>query len=198
MPPFRDLTGQRFGRLTVVAIADRQREVLWRCRCDCGRETRVRSYALRSGRTTACRHCGSKTAATTHGGYGTPLYTRWRAMLNRTGNPNHVEYHRYGGRGITVCAQWQTFDGFARDMAAGFRADLQLERIDNDRGYEPGNCRWATVTDQNRNRVDNHRLTHQGITLTLAEWGERTGLRANTILQRLRRGWTVDRALETR
>lgn len=132
---------------------------------------------------------------TTHGQTGSALYRRWRAMINRVTNVNFSDYANYGGRGIEVCARWLDFANFAMDMGPTFEPHLELDRRDNDGNYEPGNCRWADRRTQQRNRRTNHIVTHNGESLTVQEWGERLDIKPNTIVTRLRRGWSVDRAL---
>jgi hypothetical protein len=113
-------------------------------------------------------------------------------MRQRCGNPRHPAWDDYGGRGIKVCDRWDRFENFLADM--GERpAGTSLERIDNSRGYEPGNCRWATRTDQNRNTRASHNLTYDGQERSIAEWSEVTGIPYRTIMSRLRYGWSADR-----
>ena len=129
-----------------------------------------------------------------HGMYGTPTWIAWQAMQARCRDPKRRDYGRYGGRGITVCARWETFELFFADM--GTRpAGTTLDRIDGDGHYEPGNCRWATAIQQNRNRSNNRRLTYRGMTLCIADWSERTGISPTTLWRRLKRGWSVEQAL---
>ena len=116
-------------------------------------------------------------------------------MIARTSNPNSPRWANYGGRGITVCDRWREFANFAADMGPTFSPELSLERIDNDRGYEPDNCRWATPTEQARNKRTNHRLEFDGLDLTLQEWAERFGIKKTTLRSRLRLGWSAERAL---
>lgn len=196
----RDLTGKRFGRLLVLHEdgRDRWRGVHWRCICDCGSETRVRSGNLVRGATRSCG-CGvliSVRRPRSHGLADTRIYHCWQNMKARCGNPNRRDYKHYGGRGIAVCARWlESFENFLNDMP-GYAVGAEIDRIDNDGNYEPGNCRWASRTIQQRNRRSNHRITVCGRTLTIAEWGEVTGLKPNTILVRVRRGWSGERLLE--
>ena len=118
----------------------------------------------------------------------------WSSMRQRCDNPNNQAYHRYGGRGITVCERWQTFSNFVEDMGPR-PPGLQLDRIDNDKGYSPDNCRWATPMENSHNTATNRRLTLDGVTKTLAEWGRDTGLSQPVITHRLKAGWQLDKAL---
>ena len=124
-------------------------------------------------------------------------YRSWEHMLDRCYNEKHPHYKHYGGRGITVCDRWrESFDAFLEDMSE--RPDgLTLDRIDNERGYEPGNCQWSTYKEQNRNKTNGTALTHKGETLSVTEWSERIDIPRWTIFSRLQMGWTVERALTT-
>jgi hypothetical protein len=151
-----DLTGQRFGRLTVLRRSDirRNRNTYWLCRCDCGNERNVQRSALMTNRSTSCG-CLQREQVTErahkHGGVGTPEYQTWNGMRQRCENPNHPAFPRYGGRGLTVSEDWKKFGNFIRDM--GWRPDptYSLDRINNDLGYFKGNCRWATGKQQQAN-----------------------------------------------
>lgn len=147
------IAGQRFGRLVAIEPTDRKqgRKVIWSCRCDCGNTKDVPIDALNAGRVQSCG-CLRKELNTKHGMKGTPTYKAWKSMLQRCRNPNDPHFPGYGGRGITVCERWQSFENFLVDMGERPGDDLSLDRIDNDGHYEPGNCRWATRTEQNRNR----------------------------------------------
>lgn len=199
MPPALDLAGRRFGRLSVLhrGAKDRSGAWTWTCLCDCGKRVSVRGATLVAGKTSACMTCAAVARKTTHGQSKTPLYRRWRAMLNRTQNPRTREYHNYGGRGIGVCERWLTFENFAADMGATFEPHLELDRTDVDGDYEPTNCRWVDRRAQQRNRRNNHRVHAWGTTQTVQEWAELLGIKPNTIITRLRRAWTVERALTT-
>jgi hypothetical protein len=131
-----------------------------------------------------------------HGKWKTPEFGIWLRMLDRCRNPNRRAYHRYGGRGITVCDRWHSFAAFLEDMGERPSSKHTLDRIDNEAGYSPENCRWATWKEQQQNRSNNHRLTFQGETLCLSEWAQRVGIKKTTLQERLYRGWSVERALE--
>lgn len=132
-----------------------------------------------------------------HGMRHTRLYKVWEAMKRRCNNPKDSRFERYGGRGIKVCAEWEnSFERFAEwAFANGYREQLTIDRIDNNKGYSPDNCRWATHKEQNRNYSRNHRLTFNGKTQCVADWAKETGLNGSTILYRLKQGKTVEEAL---
>ena len=135
----------------------------------------------------------------THGQYGTKLYWVWDSMLNRVNNPRHKYYANYGGRGITVCEEWQkSFASFySWAVSNGYAEGLTLDRFDNNSGYNPCNCRWITHKQQQNNKRNNHFLTLNGDTHTIAEWGEITGIPHGSIRARLRNGWSVEKTLTT-
>jgi hypothetical protein len=158
-PRLIDLTGQRFGRWTVLGNPERHHygtEVYlrWPSRCDCGTQRSVWGNALRTGRSTSCGclHREKTTArVTTHGMSGTRVYQCWQDLLRRCLNRDHRQYDDYGGRGIAVCKRWETFENFYADMGDP-PPGLSIDRINNDGNYEPSNCRWTTRAEQNRNR----------------------------------------------
>lgn len=130
--------------------------------------------------------------------YRTKFYAVWSNMRNRCQNPNNVSWPNYGGREITVCERWASFDAFAADMHAGYVEGVStIERIDNDGPYSPENCRWATKAEQARNtrRSRNRTVTLHGVTQLVSQWAEQTGLKRNTIEARLNRGWSEEEAL---
>lgn len=150
-----DLTGQQFGKLTVVKRSDQQSvgiRVIWECRCDCGNMTLVATDSLRSKHTQSCG-CFKFEARVTHGKSNTPEYHTWEAMLQRCFNPNSTHYEYYGAIGITVeDKRWMTFENFYADMGLKPAPEYTLDRIDNNKGYYKDNCHWATRLDQTHNR----------------------------------------------
>ena len=133
----------------------------------------------------------------THGQRHTHLYKVWCAMKERCNNPHNKSYKRYGNRGIKVCSEWETsFSAFYEwAKASGYDEGLTIDRINNEKGYSPENCRWVTTAQQNRNYSRNHFLTYQGQTLCIKDWAEKTGINQATILFRLKAGKTIEQAL---
>jgi hypothetical protein len=150
-----DRTGQRFGRLVVLGRDyTRNRGAFWLCRCDCGKTTVAPSGHLTAGMRVSCGCAQDGSYNVKHGMSHSPEYRAWENARSRCRNPKNRKYPLYGGRGITMCEQWATsFDAFLADVGRRPSAAYSLDRIDGDRGYEPGNCRWATIDVQNRNRV---------------------------------------------
>lgn len=122
-------------------------------------------------------------------------YRSWQGMRDRCGLEDHPAYENYGGRGIKVCARWQHFSNFIADMGRRPSSEHQIDRIDNDGDYEPGNCRWATRVQQARNMRSNVMVTMNGVTKCVAEWAGDLNVPAQTIYARLRNGFTAERAL---
>lgn len=193
------MDGLRFGRLIVLweETIRQGGRVMWRCQCDCGQSSVVDGSALRNGNTSSCgcgrREVSAKTAFK-HGGVGSTTYGVWESMKKRCLNPRQKSYKDYGGRGIRVCDRWMSFTHFLTDM--GERpSGMWIDRINNDKGYEPGNCRWATPAEQQRNRSNNKMLTLNGVTKTQTEWATDIGVSGATIHKRLKRGWPIVAAL---
>ena len=198
---FNDLTGQRFGRLTAVNRAGNSKSghIVWLCKCDCGSNLMVTASNLRRGHTKSCgclqKEATSK-ANTTHGMKSSRLYGIWNAMVGRCHSKTNHAYPLYGGRGITVCDEWRSFEGFLSwAIANGYGDLLTIDRIDNGLGYSPSNCRWVTRYVQANNKRSNRCVECNGETHTIAEWARMCGIEYGTLLKRINSGWDVERAL---
>lgn len=196
----KDLTGQRFGRLIVLAFAGRQhRQLYWLCRCDCGNEKAVVRGSLTSGRSRSCGCLRSEKSAArrrTHGKTNSREYRSWSRMFVRCYNSNEHAYDLYGGRGIKVCDRWRSFAAFLEDMGPKpLGHHVSVERIDVNGHYCPENCRWATPKQQARNTRRNVMLTFRGKTQCISAWSEELGIGQSTLRIRLKYGWSVERAL---
>lgn len=201
----KDFSGKRFGRLTVLEYTGKQtksRNLIWKCQCDCGTLVEVAGGHLTDDRTQSCG-CLIKQItserSTTHGhtknNKSSSTYISWRAMIDRCYRHKTNDYKNYGGRGISVCERWMDFNLFLEDMGErpiGF----QIDRIDCNGNYEPSNCRWATIKQQSINKRTNKKLNFEGITMTIAEWSEKTGIPRDTLWHRVYTAkWQVHKAL---
>lgn len=195
MTPLLDLTGSRFGKVVVLNRAeDRGRQPYWRCRCDCGVVKDIRGAHLKAGKISSCG-CGRGNFV--HGMAHSRLWAVWKAMKQRCSNPNTTAFHRYGGRGITYTQEWETFPEFSKwAVAHGYADHLELDRIDNDGDYVPENCRFISHRENSRKTGSVTMIEFEGEALPLFLLAERYGLERNTLKTRLRRGWSVQRALE--
>lgn len=185
---FKDLIGLRFGRFTVLGLAEGDtRHLKWHCLCDCGSRLIVDGGNMTTGRTKSCGCLRSESSASR--GYINDVERRahgaWAGAKQRCFNPKSINFHRYGGRGITMCDKWsKSFSEFLSDMGP-CPDGMTLERKNNDGNYEPGNCIWIPAARQARNRRDTIRITHNGKTQTLKEWAEQTGIPYACLQQRL-------------
>lgn len=158
-----DLTGQRFGRLFVKEVADKtdRGQIRWRCVCDCGAERLVTTGHLRSGHTKSCGCLGLENATKAkikHGGVRSKLYGVYCTMKARCNNPNSQGYEWYGAKGITLCAEWQTFAPFKEwAESSGYKEGLSIDRIDPDKGYSPDNCEWVTRSENIKRMHAHHK-----------------------------------------
>lgn len=191
-----DLTDKTFGRLKVTSFAfkNSRGELYWYCLCKCGTEKDIRANDLRSGKSVSCG-CYFHEVHTTHGMTKTRTFKSWESMKGRCTNPNDASYDRYGGAGIDICQSWlDRFENFLSDM--GERPEgMTLDRLDNNKGYFPENCRWANPTEQQRNRPISRTITVNGQTKPIIEWAKETGIDYGLLLLRATKGWTEDRIL---
>lgn len=208
--------GQKLGRLTVVAEAEpyfrsyprnpnhKTRRFL--CRCDCGGEVTVAKSNLRPGHTTSCgcrqREAGKENGRVSHqkhGMCGTPEYAAWLNMIQRCTNPKATRYGRYGGRGIAICEQWlESFDAFYADVGPRPSKHHSIDRINNDGNYEPGNVRWATGAEQQRNRACNRMVEIDGKLVCVADAAKMLGINDSTVRTRIHSGQSPEEALQLR
>jgi hypothetical protein len=191
-----NLCGQRFGRLvTLYRLSGK-----WFCECDCGEMHCATTGSLRAGKTLSCGCLNDekRRANRTHGLSDSPEHAAWVSMKQRCLNPNSRMYHRYGGRGIGVWQEWVgSFESFF--AAVGPRpAGHSLERVDNEGGYVPGNVKWATRAEQQKNTCRNRFITHDGVTLHVSEWARRLGLSDRTVSDRYHRGLPTEQVLAPR
>lgn len=200
---FKDLTGQRFGRLIVISyFGHTGHETSWLCKCDCGTEKPIRRGDLYSGRVLSCGCLNAENRLrrnTTHGMRYSPEHATWSHMVDRCRNPRNKNYADYGGRNITVCQRWiESFANFYADMKDRPSKFHTLDRIDNERGYSPDNCRWATRLAQSNNTRRNLYITHDNETHSLADWARITGIPYDTLYARIAtRKWSPLRAFNT-
>ncbi len=203
-----DLTGQKFGRLLVVSRSrnDETGRARWTCACDCGTVVIIHAGNLRSPNTRSCGCLRRDVTGRNHIVHGdairgrlAPEYNSWHGMIRRCTNPRDAAFSRYGGRGIVVCNPWlNSYKTFLHDMGRKPSGDLSIERIDNDLGYEPGNCRWATAKEQANNcrvRRDARLLELRGEVRRLFEWARLFEIHPTTLRGRISRGLPVEHAL---
>lgn len=192
----RDLVGRRFGRLTVIAHAEkRRRRVYWRVKCDCGTEVDKQWASIRDG--VRCGRCTPIIHGHAKRSGFSPEYRSWAAMVQRATNPNNPDADAYSGRGISVCDRWLDFEKFLADMGPKPTAKHEIERSDNDLGYTKENCIWETRGRQNRNRRNTHRIIWRGKSIALIDACESVGISYSIVKQRIKLGWNLDLAMST-
>lgn len=194
------MIGQRFNFLTVIELLGRKgSEDYWLCLCDCGKQRKVTNHELKY----RAKSCGCKTKPRlTHGLTGTKEHNIWVNIKQRCLNPNVPAYKNYGGRGITICDRWlNSFENFLEDIGLSPTPQHSIDRIDNNKGYEPSNCRWATDSEQMKNRRyfrNNGKLiSYSNELLTIRELAKKYGLKPATLYKRLDNNWTIEEAVST-
>lgn len=195
MSKMRDLTGKKFGKLTVINRVDNKGEkVCWLCKCDCGNETCVTTSNLVTGhiKSCGCGHCKHGYAKNNE---KNRLYSIWRHMIERCYREDTNGFSQYGGRGITVCEEWRKDVSLFISWAIenGYKDNLSIDRMDNDKGYSPENCRWVSQSEQCNNKRNNIVIEYKGKKQTLTQWCEDLKVPFNLAQKRYHRGWEVDR-----
>ena len=199
----KDIKGQKFGRLTVLEDVgrDKREEVLWRCICECGNEIVALGGNLRSGHTQSCGCLNKEVCSevhTTHGLSKTSEYHIWVGIIQRTTNPDNHAYKWYGARGIKVCDRWRySFENFLEDMGKKPSDKYTIDRIDNNGDYCPENCKWVTHKEQANNTRRNSMHEFNGVVKNISGWADEYGMNYRTLHSRLKRGWTIEKALMT-
>lgn len=188
-----EMVGKKYGRLTVLLMGARSKgKTTWFCRCECGNHKIVPGERLRnkSGRVRSCG-CLRKGINKTHGMTNSPEWAAWHSMRDRCHNPNAQSFHHCGGRGIEVCERWRnSFENFYADVGPKPSVKLTLDRIDNTKGYEPNNVRWATWEQQENNRRNSRWIEIDGERKTVPQWAKDKNIKQVTIKARLRLGWS--------
>ena len=197
-----DLKDRVFGRLTVVKYEfSKNHKRYWLCKCECGNDKYIHTSVLTSGHTISCgcykRENIKNGLRTKHKLRNTRLYRIWANMKTRCYNANDPHYERYGARGISICDEWRNnFKSFYDwAMSNGYEDNLTIDRVNNDGNYEPSNCRWATVKEQNQNKRTVKFLTYNGETKTIPEWTKDLNLGKETIRERIKKGWSTEECL---
>lgn len=195
-----DMIGRKFGKLTVLEECkerNKQSQLMYKCKCDCGNIKIVRGYTLRNGSSKSCGCLNKINHHKTHGKSGTRLYSIFCDMKKRCYNNNCNDFHNYGGRGVSIYDEWlndfQTFYDWS--ITHGYKDNLTIDRIDVDGNYEPNNCRWVDVKKQANNRRNNVHLSYNGKTKTMSQWAKELNVPIGRIKTRHRRGWSEKECL---
>lgn len=192
MAKIKDITGQKFGKLTALAYAGNTK---WSCKCDCGEMCEVLGDSLRRGSTKSCGCSRNVRHGATINGAWTPEYNSWVSMNDRCNNPNNKRFYDYGGKGISICERWKLFENFLADMGPRPKGTT-IDRWPNPNGnYEPNNCRWGTTEQQAYNKKNTTFVELNGAKMTIKESAAITGAKTHTIRTRLIRGWSPEKAI---
>lgn len=202
---FKDLSGQKFGRLTALEVDRNDKgKIYWLCKCDCGNSCTVLTNRLTSGHTKSCGCIEKEKIGNlnkTHGKYRTRIYRIYQQMVSRCYKEYSTKYNDYGGRGITICPEWLGEHGFENffewSMKNGYAENLTIDRINNDGNYEPSNCRWATVKQQANNRRTSRYIDVDGEKMTVAMFSDMNGINSRLfVTRRLDKGYDYKKILE--
>ena len=216
MPRYINITGEKYGKLTAIERIGRHKYggALWLFKCDCGKDRIADSSSVRTGRILSCG-CAAREASVknwkifcdaansarlTHGLSGKRVYDIWRSMVSRCHNPKNIGWKNYGSRGITVCDEWRNDPKVFAEWALsnGYHDDLSIDRISNNMGYSPNNCRWISSKEQCNNRRSNRLVTIGDETKTVQQWAEQFNIDKTTLRYRLNHGWDTTKALSTK
>ena len=208
MTKVKDLTNQRFGKLIVIERVENNKKgnAQWLCKCDCGNKKIVTGINLRRKHVQSCgclrleKISGSNCCLYKHGKTNSRLYTTWHNMKERCLNKKNSRYKYYGARGIKICDEWKNdFMNFYNwAISNGYKDNLTIDRINVNGNYEPLNCRWITIKQQCNNRRNNHLITYNGKTQTMMEWAEFYNINYDILRFRLKKGWSIEKALTER
>lgn len=207
----KNIKGNKYSRLLVISENEvrKDNKVQWNCVCDCGKKLVVCGKALRTGNTKSCGCLQKEKASVSiknflqnnecpniiHGMARTRIYNTWKNMNRRCKKKGSAHYKLYGGRGIKVCEEWNSFEKFYEDMKDGYTDDLTIDRIDVNGNYCKENCRWITMKEQSNNRRSNHILEFNGEKLNIEQWAKKLGIPRNRLQNRINRGWNLELAL---
>lgn len=191
--------GKTSNMLTVIGLSEKkpnEKRNYLECLCECGNTTKILPYLFDSGKVKSCGCLKKNSPAYIDGRTLHPLYGLWKNMIGRCENENHPKFYQYGKRGIKVCDEWHDFWNFIKwsDSIGGRPDGYSLDRINNDGNYEPSNCRWATSKEQSINKSNNLRIEYNGQIKTLKEWSDILNISWDVLDNRLRKGWSVERA----
>ena len=205
-----DLTGNKYGRLTVVSFSHLDKNAYWNCICECGNKTKVTGNNIKRLKVVSCG-CYKKEKVSRimkkHGDTNTRFYRIWAKMLSRTTNKNECRYPDYGGRGVWVCERWTNYQSFKEDMYDSYlnhvsvygEKNTSIDRKDNDKGYNSDNCKWSTRIEQASNTRKNRFITYNGQKMTIAELSRKHGVTGpSAISWRINNGWSLEKALTTK
>lgn len=176
---YMNMVGMKFGKLTIIRQVERPEHLhakktrFWECECECGNIIIASTHTLHQGKVKRCKECKNKLLKGTghqSGMSGTRIYRIWHNIIHRCDNPNFISYKDYGAKGISYCDRWKDFLNFYEDMFSTYKDGLQIDRIDNNKGYSPENCRWVTPQENQRNKSTNVYLTWHGKRMLIIDW----------------------------
>ena len=199
--------GEKYNMLTIIKEIDKQinpsgkhKRMIY-CLCDCGNYKSVRLDSLKNGSIKSCGCLHKKVLSelfTTHGVSHTDEHKTWNRMKKRCYDDSDISFARYGGRNINVCDEWlNSFDKFLEDMGTRPSKQHSIDRIDNNLGYSKENCKWSTAKEQANNKENNRIIEHNGLSMTISQWGDRVNINTHTLYSRIKNGWDIEKSLTT-